>query len=257
MEISYSAGGTLVTIEFDATPREQHTASATPTEHPVEKGPNVSDHVRPELDKLTVDVHVTNTPTRVPGSNLDGARGSVSPVTLNVDVLEPTTSTKSIDVPTRPDIPKILPGVGLIAGSGLLDSTTTVKVQTHDTRLTKASATANVLQFDSVFDRVRSIYDELLVLKDAGTLLTIDTTLRQYENMVLRNVSAPRRVEDGNAVTFTLDFQQIRFATAKRVPAPKTKMAAQKKNLGAKPTTTTEKTQEEISAIYKLAHPSP
>lgn len=254
MEISYSAGGSLVTIEFDATPREQHTASAVPTEHPVEKGPNISDHVRPELDKLTVDVHVTNTPTRVPGSNLDGASGSVSPVTLNVDTLEQTTTQKSIEVPTRPDIPRVLPGVGLLAGSGLLDSTTTVKVQTHDTRLIRASATANVLQFDSVFDRVRSIYDELLVLKDSATLLTINTSLRQYENMVLRQISAPRSVPDGNAITFTLDFQQIRFATAKRVAAPKTKMGAQKKNLGAKPTTATE--TPSASVAYKIAHPS-
>lgn len=255
MEISYLAGGALVTIEFDATVREQHTSSAVVTEHNVEKGPNVSDHVRPELDRITLDAHVTNTPIRVPKTNLDGARGSVGPVSLNVETREDTTTNKGITIPTRLDVPRLLPGVGLIVGSGLLDSTTTVQVQTHDTKPGKSTQTANVLQFDSPFDRVRSVYDELIVLKDSATLVTISTSLRQYDNMILRNISVPRQVQDGNACTFTIDAQQIRFVTSKRVPAPKTKMGASKKNLGSKPTTETK--TPKASVAYKLAHPSP
>ena len=39
---------------FDATVRDSHEASATITEHPVEEGADISDHIRPDLDRVSL-----------------------------------------------------------------------------------------------------------------------------------------------------------------------------------------------------------
>lgn len=207
VEVSYSAGGSLISIAFDATIREQHISTSIVTEHPVEKGANVSDHVRPELDKLSVDVFVTNTPIHLPTTNMAGVGGRVSPLDLTV--------------PVKNQLPIAVPGVGaILAGAGVLDSTITQRVQ--------------VLQFDSEFDRVRDIYDALRTLEESATLVSVFTSLREYDNMIIKSLSAPRTVQDGNAITFTFEAQAIRFVETKRVPAPKTKTTAPtKKNKGA------------------------
>ncbi len=208
MEISYSAGGALVTISFDATVREAHLSSTTVTEHPVEKGGNISDHARPELDRITVDVMVTNTPIVVPKTNMQGVTGGVSPVDLVV--------------PARTQLPIGIPGVGaLLASTGALDKTEVL--------------TAQVLQFDGQFDRVRNVYEEVRTLAESVTRVSLFTSLREYDDMVLTNLSANRTAAEGDAMTFTFDARKVRFAELKRVPAPATKTkATQKKSLGAK-----------------------
>jgi hypothetical protein len=208
--VSYSAGGSLQFIEFDATTRETHTSVATVTESPVEKGVNVADHIRNELDKFSCEAVVTNTPIRVPLSNLDGTTGKVRNATLTF--------------PVKNDLPIAIPGVGAaLKGAGVLDSTGTMKV--------------SVLQFDSPFDRVSSVYHELKTLQETGTLVTLTTSLREYGNMVLRSISAPRASGEGGMITFSLDFVGIRFVETTRVDAPKNKKttASKKKNDGSKP----------------------
>lgn len=49
-------------LQVDAAPRETHALTDTLTDHPVEKGANVTDHDREEPDRLTLDCVVSNTP---------------------------------------------------------------------------------------------------------------------------------------------------------------------------------------------------
>ncbi len=72
-------------IEIDATVRETHTLTATVTEHPVEAGASVVDHVRPEQPRITLEGVISNTPIRVPGTHMDGATGRVEKVELGED----------------------------------------------------------------------------------------------------------------------------------------------------------------------------
>jgi hypothetical protein len=60
------AAGNLNTIVFDAVTAEDWNPTATVTEHPVEDGANIGDHVRVGLMTCTLKVHVTNEPS---GSN--------------------------------------------------------------------------------------------------------------------------------------------------------------------------------------------
>lgn len=49
-------------IVIDSCREETHTLTNTITDHPVEQGFNISDHVRPEPDMLTLTCFVSNTP---------------------------------------------------------------------------------------------------------------------------------------------------------------------------------------------------
>lgn len=239
MELSYSNGERLLVLEFDATVRELHTSQLTVTEHPVEKGVNVSDHVRKELARLTVEVMVTNHPLRQPGTNMGGVTGSVRPLDLSFRAQEETRQQLSVTFPTKTELPIGIPLVGAVLGStGLLDSTDTVTVQTRTTVDAPDGATAQTMQFDGPFDRVRTMFEELQGLQDSATLVTCHTTVKEYENMILANLTAPREVKDGGSIHFTFDLKEVRFVTSKTVKAPlDKKKAATKENLGAKPTT--------------------
>jgi len=69
-------------ILFDATVRDSHESSATITEHPVEEGADIADHIRPDLDRVSLQVVVSNTPVVSPSDHSDGLTGSQRPVDL-------------------------------------------------------------------------------------------------------------------------------------------------------------------------------
>jgi hypothetical protein len=52
----------LDVITADATVQETHSSEAEITEHPVEVGANITDHIRPKLKRLTIDGIISNTP---------------------------------------------------------------------------------------------------------------------------------------------------------------------------------------------------
>ena len=60
--------GQTVSVRFDVISTETHELLNAITEHSVEEGSNVSDHVRPELDRVMLEGYVSNKPLfRNPG----------------------------------------------------------------------------------------------------------------------------------------------------------------------------------------------
>lgn len=203
MILSYTAGGAIVTIEFDATIREDAASATTVTEYNVETGGNPSDHARVELDQITCDVIITNTPIRMPATNMDGVTGHFGPV--------------DITTPTIPNFPRILPGVGLI---------TSFLPQGQET------TSVNVLNFDGPADRLRSVYNELHLLQQSVTLVTLTTRLRDYQQMIIRHLNAPRGPADGESMTFSFTAKAIRFVDSQVVSVKATDLT--KKSKGVK-----------------------
>jgi hypothetical protein len=80
--------------------------------------------------------------------------------------------------------------------------------------------TATVLKTNEFKDRVREMYESLKDARDKHRLVRIETTLREYENMVIERVAVPRTVPDGDGATFQLDLKQIRFVKSETVEAP-------------------------------------
>lgn len=58
---------------------------------------------------------------------------------------------------------------------------------------------------------IETYQDVIQILDDAETI-TIVTTLKQYENMMLKSVDVPRNARLGHAVEMSLSFRQIQTA---------------------------------------------
>jgi hypothetical protein len=100
-EISWEQGGVQQLMRFDAVTRQAHESTARPTDHPIEEGADVSDHIQPGLDSLSMEVVVSNEPISDPETQMDGAVGTVRsvevPSSLNLGPLAiPLTQTVSV-----------------------------------------------------------------------------------------------------------------------------------------------------------------
>jgi hypothetical protein len=94
LTITWQINGEDRSIQFDAVLSEEHSGGATVTEHPVEKGAAITDHVRPEQERVTIEALVTNTPTRLPATQNKGARDRTTP-----QVVQTTRRIRGIPVP--------------------------------------------------------------------------------------------------------------------------------------------------------------
>lgn len=224
MEVLYTERGEIKAVVFDATVRELHQHSATATNHPVESGAPVTDHVKPEPDQLSVDVHVTNTPIISP--NVDGANGEVR--SMNVQT-EARSQSKGAKVSREGNV---------------------TAAEYENNRL---QGSAMVLQFGGGFDRVGSVYEVLARLCKEGVDVTVVTSLRQWDSMLISRVSTPREAASRHAVTFQVDFQEVRFAETETVgtPEPLETRAERARRRGAQGTEDAE-SEEDVSLAAQL-----
>lgn len=191
MQLFFVLADEFQAVTFDATIRENHGTSAEATEHPVEQGAPVSDNVREERDRLSVEVHVTNTPVVSP--NVDGANGEVRQ-------LQVTSTGKSF---TRLANAK---RNGEVEQAQREDNTRTLQ--------------AMVLQFANSFDRCSATYNLLTGLCKNGIELTIVTSLRQYDSMVIVDITAPRDAPSRHSIKFQMELVEMRFANSETVDSP-------------------------------------
>lgn len=141
------------TIQIDAATAITHDLSSTITDHPVEDGANISDHSRPDPERVSLDCIVSATP-------LGGASSRV--------------------------------------------------VDQNHIRLT---VTSN----DQDPKRPREAYDRLLKLRTDGTLITVVTPLRQYNNMAIESISIPESAQfnAATALRFSIKLKRIRIVQNK------------------------------------------
>ena len=89
---------TLIPLVIDAAPREEHRANAQATEHEVERGVAVADHVRPERRLLQLEAIITDTPLRATDALGGEVRALGLPDGRTADVFQPdTTPTRVAD----------------------------------------------------------------------------------------------------------------------------------------------------------------
>jgi hypothetical protein len=165
-------------VELEVATAETHTSSAEVSQHPVERGADISDHVRPGQDRLTIEAFVSNTPIRTPATNAGGATGEVRQLDLG--------QVTRLDIAQGARFP-----------------------QTAESGERSEQLQASVLQFDQPFDRVRDVYEEIRSIIATKRVVKLETSLRDYEDMILTNLSVPRTVEDGDGISFTFDATHI------------------------------------------------
>lgn len=177
-------------VTFDVIESELHENVAEVTDHPVETGVNVSDHVRPLPDTLSLIAYTSNQPI---APNPFTQRGELQSFEINVPQWE---------VPVEPT-PGALYRAGLQALASLFPE--------------KRSVT--VLAFPEQFNAIVETYEQLLELQANAVLLQIVTPIRVYEDMLLTRVSAPRNAGD-SGVAFGLDVRKLRIVESGQVAAP-------------------------------------
>ncbi len=193
--ITTSKHGVLGGIWLDAVVSEQHTMRNEVTRHPLETGGDVADHVVTKPDTLVLECKVTNSPFRVPESHAGGAQ-----------LLD-----RIIDVPAAEviDVPII----------GEVDSS--INIGFGSIALPLPGRKALVKFVDGAAGRVTEVHAELKAMMSEKRLVDIRTTLENYIDMVIEEVSIPvASGEGGRVMNFTVTAVSIRTATSRIVDAP-------------------------------------
>jgi len=244
-------GALLAFLEFDATITEGHASSVRITDHPVEDGSNVSDHVRSDPERLVLEVHVTNTPVRFPPNVMVSQNTAYNSVNKLADEREayrartkgsPTGSLQplTLKVPTakhRLGGPQVTSGFSAtrllgLRIPGIKPTATPSPISPGVTQFLQA----RTLQFDAEFDRVHDIYEELIRLMNAGVVVRVLTYMRDYTNMTIRTVDTTRVGASGSGAAFQVTLQQIRIVDSETVSFPES-LRRKRKKLGGKATT--------------------
>lgn len=274
--LSYEVNGVTNVIFFDATMNEQHEGIAEVTEHDVERGADLADHVKPLRPALALEVMVSNNPIPNKGYGPEGRLvGQKIPTVLSTPqwVVSSPMNTESGQLDRNvypPQIkqgyvaPFLLPlGVGnrIVQnelGRGPRLSFPPVVRPGRYSPNQAVSVVADVFQYPNPRDRLRDLWEALNKLRTDAQLLKVFTRLQDYENMLITRVGAP--IEARDAVQFSLSFKQIGYAdsltftTVDKI-AVNAKKAAPKKDLGPKKTfgLTNEKPQSIVDMLAQSA----
>lgn len=69
-------------------------------------------------------------------------------------------------------------------------------------------------------NRVQAAIDKLYSFYASKELVTIYTRYKLYQNMLITNISIPRRPEDGDAIQFTIDATEVRIVSTATTKLP-------------------------------------
>ena len=189
-------------VSFDVIASENHETVAQITDHPVEVGINITDHVRTLPDRVTLVAYVSNTPII---ENPFTKRGVIESKKIDVPqwAIARGIEDLTFEIPLEPTpgslYRKGLSGLGSLFGS--------------------PEASVNVLVFPDLFNAIGETYELLLELQASGIFLDVATPLRSYSDMVIERVAAPRNAGDAG-VAFGLDMRQLRVVESGQVAAP-------------------------------------
>ncbi len=212
--------GLYSVIVFDAILSEVHTSTAMIAKHAIELGADITDYVRPEQTKITLEAFVTNTPTQ---PSIDA---SYLPEVGKLDgYMLPTVLQGSLR--------RWVNGAQIRGGGAVLPIQTNgfPPPQNPITAVASQSVvTPNIvggmsLQFPRQVDRCRVVYEQLKRLCANGVEIVFFSTLADYPSMYISSISAPKTNED--SLTFSIELVSVDFAetkfvnTTKKVPAEK------------------------------------
>lgn len=217
-----------VELYFEAVTSENTEETAEPTDHPVQKGADVTDHVRHANPTMSLEVIVSNTPVRDVNGWYDQR---TEPVTLSIAgvALPPLADNSEAEAKlsslgTAVDDLMRLNVVGAV-GSALdtariKDAYDAAKGSLQRPDIPGRKVTANVRRFTGAENHVRDVVDSLTEWKQGSVLGQVVFPWRSYDNVILTHVGVARMPEDGDSAKISLEFRQLRFVEAKSVDAP-------------------------------------
>jgi len=235
---------------IDVSVHESHGVGAEVSEHPVEFGVNVADHIRPTPRTITIEGLVTNHPIDMPLSHAGSATMDRSSLALQAAANPlPRVSPSSIQIEGEPSIgplgalPGINQGVAILGALGIkLGTRVKLAAEQYHVKLdTKATYSAAVVRFTEPFDRVSAVHDALLQIVETSQLVKVVTGLIIYTSVALTDLTVERSGELGSDVLkFTAVGRVLRVVSSGTVklPKPDDSRAKAGKSRGKQATTT-------------------
>lgn len=225
--IAYKDGaGAVQELRLDSVEVTEINIGTQVTEHPVEEGAPVTDHVRVLLPVCTINGYVSNTPLPSnPGAqalfenrefDLPPATEKV-PVSGNVDLPDPPYRSTAMVSVVRSAM-GVVDSVFGLSGSGPKKMQGIVGVTEQAGPGRKMVGAVGLPGVDS--NRAAAIFKKLEELQAKAELVTYVDSLRQYDDVVIENLTTSRSLEDGKGASFQLSLKRIRIVSAKRVKAP-------------------------------------
>jgi hypothetical protein len=224
--------GKFYFVTLDTYDEETHGLSAEVTKFPTEGAGVVSDHVRLGNRTLQLVGFVSNTPLpqndekgRYASRDLDG-----------VTTAQYTTNSTRLDMPEPPL--KLNAASLLTAGFNKLFGSApeaTMRIRINDL-VVAVSATTWTLD-DPQRTRVAEVWELLAKAHLARLRVDVATeSLGLVPGLIITELSAPIKTEDGDGAPFSISLEQIRTVSAETVDAPKPleRMGQKKKSSGNK-----------------------
>lgn len=206
------ASGQTFFITLDVAAKVQHTSTNQVTDHPVEIGSNVSDHIRPDPNVLTIEGVISNTPLFLPSDHIGNATLTTLTVAADWSGLDnrDTVRGRENTIGDYLPVPRLVGGIA-VGGEQIAHIGRDVPGQ---------FLAANVLAFDSEFDRAGECFAELQLIRDTGILCFVQTHRRVYEDMAVTQLDVADDGTTGHALRFNIAFKQVRYGQTRTEPVP-------------------------------------
>lgn len=195
--------GLLSVLRFDATISESPTFSSSVTEHPVESGGSIADHVMHANTTVALEVVVTNTPLAARPNGYDAVEvghlvGFQTPITLAGQTSKQLSTAQVVggfvSPYSGPGSPRIAFTPSAVAGVW-----TTIP----------DGVGGSSLQFPLYVDRVTVVHNELIDIKQKAHVCQVFGKNTIYEDMILTSITASTEAKD--SLTISLVFTAARF----------------------------------------------
>jgi hypothetical protein len=191
------------TLRFDVVTAEGQIRSNLVTEHPVESGASITDHVRPNLNRVELETFVSNSP-------LNDDRQQITPIPLQL--------------PPEP------------MGFGLNYGVNAVGQIVNKLIFGSQQIVAKVLTFPGgAIDFVAETIQTLEALRSQGTLIKVVCPNAVYDNMIVESFEIHRSSTTGDSASFNVALREIRVVTSTitNAPTPTIPRAAQTVDKGS------------------------
>lgn len=245
MRLTWQVGDNTYLLTLDAVTTERHTLTQNVTEHPVEQGASLVDHIRPLPVAISLEGVITNTPLYLPPDHTDGAQIQI----YQVDD-QPQTVADAINRHGGS------PGVGAaIALPGLVGGLVSTGTAALASLITLQGKRGQFRSLDRPMDRHRAVYQTLLQLRAQGTLLTLESELSIVtENLALVEATCDRQTSGHLRVSMSLRQIQSAVVTVVAAPTPAVSTKVKPKvRVEAKPAEA-EEPQPLESLVWKVRH---
>lgn len=211
--------GNLNTLDVDVVMTSSDKRTAKLTDHVVETGSVITDHVIIMPEELSLELVVTQTPTEGVGFSRGG-------LTLTADgrALSPTTYPLAV----RPS--QFQPGGFLLLSSGLRSilssilpggpASAAIAQGSRSEAITTTIGPTGILQADTPIDRVGDTHDTLIEIMNGALLVTVSFKGRLYADYLLTSVELKNEAGKFGCASFSVDARAFRTVTGVRVQLP-------------------------------------